>query len=62
MSTVLGEVIGDKCPYCNADLEIEGEFFEGNEFTCPACEKLCVISLIEATYVVYMEKAELEEE
>jgi len=54
MSNVtFGEVHGDQCPACKAELNIEGEFFEGTEYECE-CGALVAVESIEAGYWVEM--------
>lgn len=53
MSVTLGVVVGDTCPHCKVELNLEGEFFEGTEVECDCGTLLCVGD-IEATYTVTM--------
>lgn len=54
----LGDIIGDICPFCRSDLEIEGEFHEGTEIECRDCGKWCAVGAIHATYTITMEKSD----
>lgn len=54
MSPIFGKVFGNECPRCRYEIELEGEFFEGQEIECKMCRALLCIDSVEASYDVKM--------